>query len=61
LRYLFHDVGSALQANILSEELRGSDDEATAYLYTTSLTAPMSEDWTKISLSLRRWQDLRPR
>jgi len=28
----------------------GTDAEATAYLYTASLTAPMSDDWTKIYL-----------
>ena len=31
-------------------EPTGTDAEATAYLYTASLTAPMSEDWTKIYL-----------
>ncbi len=28
----------------------GTDAEATAYLYTASLTAPMDDDWTKIYL-----------
>ena len=28
----------------------GTDAEATVYLYTASLTAPMDEDWTKIYL-----------
>jgi hypothetical protein len=32
------------------EQPTGTDAEATAYLYTASLTAPMSEDWTKIYL-----------
>ncbi len=32
------------------EQPTGIDAEATAYLYTASLTAPMSEDWTKIYL-----------
>ena len=32
------------------EQLTGTDAEVTAYLYTASLTAPMSEDWTKIDL-----------
>jgi len=32
------------------EELTGTDAEACAYLYTASLTAPMSHDWAKIYL-----------
>jgi hypothetical protein len=32
------------------EQPTGTDAEATAYLYTASLTAPMSDDWTKIYL-----------
>ena len=32
------------------EQATGTDAEATAYLYTASLTAPMSGDWTKIYL-----------
>jgi hypothetical protein len=31
-------------------ELTGTDAEATAYLYTASLEAPMDTDWTKIYL-----------
>ena len=32
------------------EQLTGTDAEATAYLYTASLTAPMDDDWAKIYL-----------
>jgi hypothetical protein len=32
------------------EEMTGTDAEACAYLYTTSLTAPMDSDWTQIYL-----------
>ena len=42
------------------EELTGTDAEACAYLYTASLTAPMSHDWAQIYLyiagqSYKRW------
>ena len=32
------------------EQITGTDAEATAYLYTASLTAPLDEDWAKIYL-----------
>ena len=32
------------------EEMTGTDTEACAYLYTTSLTAPLDHDWTQIYL-----------
>jgi hypothetical protein len=42
------------------EEMTGTDTEACAYLYTTSLTAPLDHDWTQIYLYIatqtyQRW------
>jgi len=41
-------IGNMKEAH--GEQHTSTDAEATAYLYTASLTAPMSDDWTKIYL-----------
>ena len=55
-----------LIANMMAahgEEMTACDAEATAYLFTASLTAPISSDWTKIYLyvtgkAMKQWKKI---